>query len=96
MNYIELAEQLGTTPNTVKRDFAKFCSKQAEKEFSQLIVDHINGIRNDNRLINLRWGTSEENTLWMNMNRKEITTETTRLINKYGYEKTLEILKSIK
>lgn len=212
MNYIELAEQLGTTPNTIKKDFARFCSKQAEKgilvkkegrgdkanytvekippqsipsyefssrvrtekeifsyltkeeiqnekwipcyfypkiyevsdlgrirrikdkkfllgtdirgytsivlfdsskyqlhrlilqswdpkpekEFNQLIVDHINGIRNDNRLTNLRWGTSEENTLWMNMNRKEITTETTRLINKYGYEKTLEILKSIK
>ena len=212
MNYIELAEQLGTTPRTIKKDFPRFCSQQAkkgilikkngcgndaiytienispqdipfsefssrvrnkeeifsyltkeeiqnekwipcyfypeiyevsdlgrirrtkdkkfllgtdirgytsivlfdnskyqlhrlilqswdpkpEKEFNQLVVDHINGIRNDNRLTNLRWGTSEENTLWMNMNRKEITTETTRLINKYGYEKTLEILKSIK
>lgn len=67
-----------------------------KEEFNQLIVDHINGIRSDNRLKNLRWGTNEENTLWMNMNRKEITIETTRLINKYGYEKTLKILKSIK
>ncbi len=32
-------------------------------------IDHINGIRNDNRLINLRWGNSSQN----NRNRKKKT-----------------------
>lgn len=65
------------------------------EDFENMTVDHINGIRSDNRLENLRWATEEENVLLMLKNRKEITRETTRLISKYGYDKTLELIRSI-
>lgn len=70
-------------------------SWQPIPNFEEYTVDHINGKRSDNRLENLRWCSSDQNTQWMLLNRKEITKETTRLINKYGYEKTLDLLKSI-
>lgn len=55
-------------------------------------VDHINGIRSDNNLNNLRWLSNEENVQCMILQRKDLNKELTRLIQKYGYEKTLEIL----
>ena len=58
-------------------------------------VDHINGIRTDNKLENLRWVSGEENTLFMMQNRAELNKELTRIINKMGYEKTLETLRSL-
>lgn len=58
-------------------------------------VDHVNGIRTDNRLENLRWVKDEENTLFMLQKRGDLNKELTRIINKIGYEKTLELLRSL-
>lgn len=66
-----------------------------QENYKDMVVDHINGIRTDNRLENLRWASNEQNTLYMLMNREEITRETTRLITQYGYDKTLELLRAI-
>ena len=63
--------------------------------FEEMTVDHINGIRNDNRLINLRTIPKEDNTQFMLMERADLNKELTRIIQIHGYEKTLEILKNI-
>ena len=60
-----------------------------------LSVDHINGIRSDNRLENLRWMNLDENINAMISNRKDLNIELTRIIQKFGYEKTLELLKTL-
>lgn len=63
--------------------------------YDSYAVDHINGIRSDNRLENLRWITEENNTLAMLSMRKDLNKELTRIIQKLGYEKTLKLLKTL-
>lgn len=63
--------------------------------FEEMTVDHINGIRSDNRLINLRTIPKEDNTQFMLTERADLNKELTRIIQIHGYEKTLEILKNI-
>lgn len=51
-------------------------------------VDHINGIRNDNRLINLRWVFQSENIVFRDENNTQIKEIIAKLVQKYGYEET--------
>lgn len=62
------------------------------ENFEELTVDHINGIRSDNKLENLRWETNENNVRLMLLQRADLNKELTRIIQKYGYDKTLKIL----
>lgn len=65
------------------------------ENYELLTVDHINGIRDDNRLENLRWCSMEENTMAMMINRAELNKELTRIINALGYEETLRQLQQM-
>ena len=61
----------------------------------ELTVDHINGIRTDNRLENLRAVYNLENINLMKQHQHEYIQEFTRLVNKYGYDKALQLVKEI-
>lgn len=66
-----------------------------QPNYDELTVDHLNGIRSDNRLENLRWATGEQNTFTMLANRAELHKELTRIIQKFGYEETLNLLQNL-
>lgn len=56
------------------------------------LVDHINGIRNDNRIENLRWVTHDENMQLKNENWNILNSNIEKLLNKLGYQKLNELL----
>lgn len=92
-----------TDPNTdtVKNNKAhrliyfSFNKNLLSDNLENITIDHINGIRNDNRLDNLRALTLIDNNKEKEKNQKIIKTLTTQLIVKYGYEKTKEKLEQL-
>ena len=61
----------------------------------EIVVDHINGIRNDNKIDNLRALTAAANVAARDKNREQLYSILTQLIIKRGYENTLTLLKNL-
>ena len=85
-----------TLPDGTKKAFTvhRLIAKAFLNNFQEsLVVDHINGVRDDNRLENLCMKTQSENLQARDENNKPLYDELRRLIIKYGYEETYNILK---
>lgn len=70
-------------------------SFEPREDWQDLTVDHLNGIRSDNRLENLHWVEMEENARAMMQHRAELQKELTRIIQHKGYDETLAILRAL-
>lgn len=58
-------------------------------------VDHINGIRSDNRLKNLRWVNTKENIAAKDENQTKIGDLVAQLVQKYGYNETFNKIQAL-
>lgn len=64
------------------------------KDSQNYIVDHINGIKTDNNINNLRWISAKGNQLYKIKNWDKISNPIQELLQLVGYEKMIEILEN--
>lgn len=84
--YITVTDQT-QTPTQHYRVHRMVMETYAPIENSEnFMVDHINGIKTDNSLNNLRWVTSRQNSNFRDENWAEISQNLQKLIEKRGYE----------
>lgn len=60
-----------------------------------LIVDHIDGRRDNNNINNLRWVSPQENAIFKYENWDQLKDNFNSLLQKYGYKKLNEIFEDL-
>lgn len=65
------------------------------ENMNNLVVDHINGIKTDNRIENLRWLTQRQNIKERDENFAKLNQNYQKLIEKYGYDGLNAIFQAI-
>jgi hypothetical protein len=65
------------------------------KNSENYVVDHINGIRADNRIENLRWLTQRQNMQARDENFAKLNQNYQKLIEKYGYDGLNQLFEAI-
>ena len=60
-----------------------------------LIVDHIDGRRDNNNINNLRWASPQENAIFKYENWDQLKDNFNSLLQKYGYKKLNEIFEDL-
>ena len=86
--YIKIALTTGKQAGVHRLVYFSF-NPQDFKNESIFTIDHINGIKTDNSLNNLRILSNLENIQYMKKNQEKIQTIVAQLISKYGYETTV-------
>lgn len=93
--YFTVTDQTQTPPQYYRVNRMVLETFNPIKNSENMVADHINGIKTDNRLENLRWVTQRQNSLNRDENFAKMNENYQKLIEIYGYDGLNAIFEAI-